>query len=440
MQSTRSLLAPFRKPSGPAPSGWALAFGDINIPGEDFSWRDENFAVAQTEPAFSPRQRFVVVGDVWLSNRKQLLSELEADANPQAWYDLQVIAALWERHGEATVLRLAGMFGLAVWDRERRELWLARDPVGARTIYYSAAGPVRWVAPQLRPLARRLSPEIDAVALRDYLCCAFVPGERTMWGGIRELRPGTMLRLPDGERKIYWEVRERITDAGEPLEWHARTLRSHLEQVMAEYLPDGGPVGAYLSGGLDSSCVVALAANLHSHPVHTYSIHFGDETPHELEFSSLVAEHCRTTHHIIEIRTEQMWTLLPETMAVLDDPIGDPLTIPNLILGRAAKQSVEVILNGEGGDPCFGGPKNQPMLLNNLYRTAAGSGEAGPSATPDLVSAYLASFQKCSLDLARLLRPDVWEAVRNEPSVFEPELHGDGSYLNRLMFINTKFK
>ena len=207
---------------------------------------------------------------------------------------------------------------------------------------------------------------------------------------------------------------------------------------MTEYLPTNAPAGVYLSGGLDSSCVVALAAKLHTHPIHTWSIHFGDETPHELEFSSLVAQHCRTTHHIIEIKTEQMWTLLPEAMAVLDDPIGDPLTVPNLILGRAAKQSVEVILNGEGGDPCFGGPKNQPMLLDRLYQSAISSDEQ--QATPAQIAAYLASFQKCSSDLPRLLKPDVWNAVKDVPSVFEPELSGHGSYLNRLMFINTKFK
>jgi asparagine synthase (glutamine-hydrolysing) len=153
-----------------------------------------------------------------------------------------------------------------------------------------------------------------------------------------------------------------------------------------------------------------------------------------LEFSSLVAAHCQTEHHILEITPNQMWELHAEAMALLDDPIGDPLTVPNLILGRAAKQSVNVILNGEGGDPCFGGPKNQPMLLTNLYQSA------DPATAPDLVAAYLASYQKCSTDLPRLLHPDIWQAVKNEPSVFAPELFGTGSYLNRLMFINTKFK
>ncbi len=439
MKSSRSFFTQFRQPPVPAPSGWHLVFGKTDTLPADFSWRDEQFAITKLQPAFSPQHRFVVAGDVWLSNRAQLQRELAELPDIHALTDAQLIAALWERDGEATVLKLEGMFGFAVQDRERHELTLARDPVGARTIYYSTNGTARLVAPQLQTLARILSPDIDPVALRDYLCCAFVPGERTMWTGIRELRPGTLLRLPADEKKTYWEVREQITEAGQPLAWHAQKLRTQLEQVITEYLPTNAAAGVYLSGGLDSSCVVALAAKLHSHPIHTYSIHFGNETPNELEFSSLVAQHCRTTHHIIEIKTEQMWTLLPEAMAVLDDPIGDPLTVPNLILGRAARQSVAVILNGEGGDPCFGGPKNQPMLLDRLYQPTISSPEQ-PNATPAQIAAYLASFQKCSSDLPRLLKPDVWNAVKDVPSVFEPELSGDGSYLNRLMFINTKFK
>lgn len=372
----------------------------------------------------------IVAGEVWLANRTALLQQLGEPART----DLEIVAALWQRHGEQCLLRLQGMFAFVVWDEQQKSLLLVRDRVGARTLYYSTEGTTRWIAPRLRTLAQKLSPSIDLVALRDFLGCAFVPGERTMWQGIREVRPGTIVRLPSNEVRTYWHIEERITEAEQPLEWHAEKLRALLDQVISESLPQNEAVGCYLSGGLDSSLVAALAKKLHTHPVHTYSIHFGAATPNELEFSSLVASHCQTEHHVIEITPSQMWDLHAEAMGYLDDPIGDPLTVPNLILGRAAKQSVNVIFNGEGGDPCFGGPKNQPMLLTNLYQSV------DPATAPDLVAAYLASYQKCSPDLARLLRPEVWQAVQNIPSVFEPELFGTGSYLNRLMFINTKFK
>ena len=103
-------------------------------------------------------------------------------------------------------------------------------------------------------------------------------------------------------------------------------------------LPIDEPVGVYLSGGLDSSCITALAAKFHNHPVHTYSIHFGKNFPNELEFSGLVAQHCQTQHHILEITPNEMWSKLPQVMSYLDDPIGDPLTVPNYLLGKIARE------------------------------------------------------------------------------------------------------
>ncbi|MBS1808735.1 MAG: 7-cyano-7-deazaguanine synthase [Acidobacteria bacterium] len=407
-----------------APTTATTALPDWSVAFDTVTGRIESpalFTVADQAP------RFFVMGDVWLSNR----TVLWPDAGTSTLTDCQIIAALWEQQGEKCLSLLQGMFAFVVWDTQQNSLWLVRDRVGARTLYYSTEGRQRWIAPRLRTLEQKLAPSLDLVAMRDYLCCAFVPGERTMWQGIREVRPGTMVRLPENETQLYWQIEERLADPKPPLEWHAQQLRTLLDQVISESLPQNETVGCYLSGGLDSSLVVALAKQLHTHPVHTYSIHFGSATPNELEFSSLVAAHCQTEHHIIEITPQQMWDLHPEAMALLDDPIGDPLTVPNLILGREAKQAVNVILNGEGGDPCFGGPKNQPMLLTNLYQSEH---------APDLLSAYLASYQKCSQDLPRLLKPDVWQAVKDESSVFASELFGAGSYLNRLMFINTKFK
>lgn len=113
---------------------------------------------------------------------------------------------------------------------------------------------------------------------------------------------------------------------------------SPVEVAPTWYLPPGETVGAFLSGGLDSSCITALAAKFHDSPVHTYSIHFGADCPNELEYSSLVAEHCQIQHHMLEITPAQMWEHLPETMAYLDDPIGDPLTVPAFIFAVAPSE------------------------------------------------------------------------------------------------------
>jgi asparagine synthase (glutamine-hydrolysing) len=408
-----------------------------------------------------------VVGNGWLSNETALWRKLDKDdavCGEEVYSDSPIapdssrtmgrlVAALWERWGMECLVDLEGMFALVVWDVESRTSWLVRDRVGTCPLYYTRieAQPFTcWISSHLRALNPWRSPDIDPVALRDYLCCAFVPGERTLWRDVRELRPGTCLRLPDHHTVSYWHPQEHITGEQASLNWHGERLRSLLNTVVQDYLPANNPVGVYLSGGLDSSCITALAAQFHDHPIHTYSIHFGANCPNELEFSGKVAHHCQTQHHCLEITPKTMWDRLPDTMAALDDPIGDPLTVPNRLMAEAARQQVQVILNGEGGDPCFGGPKNQPMLLTQLYGETA-SGHPSPNSAPsslsspvfladERVTAYLTSFQKCATDLPNLLKPDLWQHVQQEPSVFAGVLQSHGNYLNRLMLLNIAFK
>ncbi|MBF2067090.1 MAG: asparagine synthase [Calothrix sp. C42_A2020_038] len=420
-------------PSTNIAATWQIAYGSVgSLSREDIFWRDNKFIVIAPDSqavAFSPNQRFLVVGDAWLSNQSSLL--LGLGTNISCEHHIELIARLWEKLGVDSLKLLIGMFGLVVWDREEEILYSVRDCTGSRTIYYTINGITRWLAPSLRTLASYHSNDIDVVALRDYLCCAFVPGERTLWNDVKELRPGTVLKLPTGETNFFWQLQEQITNTDKPLSWHGEKLRQLLDTVIQEYLPENQPVGVFLSGGLDSSSVTALVSKFHNAPVHTFSIHFGAECPNELEFSSLVAQHCQTQHHILEITFKDMWERLPEVMMYLDDPIGDPLTVPNLLVGRLAREYVETILNGEGGDPCFGGPKNQPMLINNLY---------GSVTSQDTLQAYLTSFQKCAADLPLLLKPNLWTAVQNASSVFAEDLYSQSNYLNRLMAINIKFK
>ncbi|MGB7439831.1 MAG: asparagine synthase-related protein [Coleofasciculaceae cyanobacterium] len=426
------MLIPLKKPVKVKPT-WYLIWGktDFEPVGCTFSAPNQ-LTIVHIQPAFSPSQQFVVAGDVWLSNRWELLGHLGVE--PAKWLgtDNQLVAMLWERWGVECLNYLQGMFSLAIWDQSRQKLSLARDRTGARTLYYTTTNSTRTIAPRLKTLSPWHSNNLDLVALRDYLCCAFVPGERTLWQQVRELRPGTMLRFPDNKIDTYWQPQEEIKNADQPLEWHAQQLRVLLEQIVREYLPSNQPVGIYLSGGLDSSCVTALAAKFHDAPIHTYSIHFGSDCPNELAFSNLVAQHCQTQHHILAITPETMWQQLNTTMAHLDNPIGDPLTVPNYLLAQQAKHDTQVILNGEGGDPCFGGPKNQPMLLSRLYSPKGHQ--------TDLVSAYLNSFKKCSLDLPKLFRPNIWEIIKREPSIFSTDLLAKTDYINRLMLLNIKFK
>jgi asparagine synthase (glutamine-hydrolysing) len=420
-------------PSQPNQPDWWIAIGDRSSRSQSkLLWQDELISIrSHGDPATVPiniSDRLVTIGDLWLSDRSTLLSRL--DLSPQNWQgdDVELITRLWDRFGEGILSQISGMFAIVIYEIKSQKLLLIRDPVGMKTLYYNDLA----IAPRLSTLAPYRSNQLDPIALRDYLCCSFVPGDRTLWQDVRELRPGTMLSLLPWESTSYWQLPQQSVLPDRDLDWHGDNLRTLLTQVVTEYLPRDRPVGVFLSGGLDSSCITALVKQLHAAPVHTYSIHFGVECPNELAFSSLVAAHCHTEHHILEITFEQMWSELKSTMALLDDPIGDPLTVPNLLLGKLARSTVDTIFNGEGGDPCFGGPKNQPMLIDSLY---------GNHFDRDPSLSFLTSFQKCAADLPTLLEPDLWQQVKDVPSIYTADLiNNDLNYLNRLMGINVKYK
>ena len=215
-------------------------------------------------------------------------------------------------------------------------------------------------------------------------------------------------------------------------------------------MPDAHePAGATLSGGIDSSLVVAIARNLHAAPVHTYAISFGPEYRNELTFSSLVAAHCGSVHHILELPQDAVLQHLDETIALLSDPIGDPLTVPNALAFREAARDVGVVLNGEGGDPCFGGPKNLPMLLAELLGDGKDGGPisacgAEPVGAYGRERSYLRAHEKCFDDLPVLLAPHLEAALCDAPlERFLAEHFADPrwrSFVTRLQAMNLIFK
>ncbi len=403
--------------------------------GHPVGWSDAEVAFSGAETWVSPDGDLVVAGKAVLDPHDGTPGDLACPRTSP----FEHFGELYRRYGLQAARHALGMFALAVWDCRSRELHLFRDATGARTLYHAQQGRECWFSTRLRVLRRSpaVSGELSLPALRAYLALAYVPGELTMWKDARELRPGTLLTLPSGRVTTYWEPEEREPAEGETLESCAGRLRPLLEECVRVRLPanETEPVGIYLSGGLDSSLVVALAARLHRGPVHTYAIHFGHEYPNELVFSDMVARHCGTRHQVLELPARLIRDMLAETLAELDDPIGDPLTVPNYLLGQAARMEVGVVLNGEGGDPLFGGPKNLPMLLHELY---ADSGDAREAA-------YLRAYQKCYDDLPTLLTEPVRKALAAEPpleSLARPYLHDPHTrhYLNRLMRINTCLK
>lgn len=312
-----------------------------------------------------------------------------------------------------------GAFALA-WMADG-ELQLTRDAIGERTLYYAKV-PQGWIfASTIHALlASGLVPrQLHLRGVATYLSYAYLPGEETLVEGVLEVLPGEVVHLPLGagapRRESFWSVPEEV-DASTPLlpeneEALRQQLRVELEGAVHRRLPSGEKVGAFLSGGLDSSLVVALAKRLHDQEVITWSVSFGPEYRNELPFSTLVAEHCRTTHRIVELSPQVIVHHLDETIALHSDPIGDPLTVPNALLFREASAEVGVVLNGEGGDPCFGGPKNLPMLLAELYGDVAGAEDESLARERSYLRAHLKCFDDFDLALSRKMK----EAIAAQP-------------------------
>jgi asparagine synthase (glutamine-hydrolysing) len=339
------------------------------------------------------------------------------------WLDGRRLEELsqWSALAEAGQLtKVNGAFALAWFNQGR--LTLMRDAIGERTLYYARV-PQGWLfASTIHALlASGLVPrQLNLRGVATYLSYAYLPGEETLVEGVLEVPPGTMLHLPPGtgtapHREQFWSVPPEAdasaSFSAEQEEDLRQRLRRELEGAVIRRLPQGEKVGAFLSGGLDSSLVVALAKQWHGQEVITYSVSFGPEYRNELPFSSLVAQHCGTTHRIVELSPKVILHHLDETIALHSDPIGDPLTVPNSLLFREASAEVGVVLNGEGGDPCFGGPKNLPMLLAELYGDITGTEDEKLARE----RSYLRAHLKCFDDFDRALSPRMKEAIAAQP-------------------------
>jgi asparagine synthase (glutamine-hydrolysing) len=342
--------------------------------------------------------------------------------------------------GVVTAGRLAdvlGAFALA-WSDADGALHLARDSVGERTLFYAMTPGGLVFASSIGAILAtgRVPRRLNLRAVAAYLCYAYLPGRETLVEGVYELLPGERLSFGVAglRRERFWELPAPVPDSSLEDE-QAQRLRHALEAAVRRQLPPPDePVGAFLSGGLDSSLVVALARTLHPSPVLTYSVSFGAGYANELPFSSMVADHCGTDHRIVELSPAVVLHHLDDSVALLSDPIGDPLTVPNALLFREAAQRVGVVLNGEGGDPCFGGPKNLPMVLSELYPGPGESREAS----------YLRAHLKCYDDLPEMLAEPVRDALAAAPLEDElaPQLRDVRwpDFVARLQAINIRLK
>jgi asparagine synthase (glutamine-hydrolysing) len=384
-----------------------------------------------------------------LFNRAELVRELDwsdmGSSKADAVDDAAIVAELFAREGVAAISRLDGAFGLAIEDADG--ILLARDALGERPLYYSQpirseqGGVTMLFATEIKAMLAHPSMTVrpNFASLSALLVFSFIPGPETMFEGVRELEPGSWVRLRPGQpppaATNYWTPREDIDP-----NWTDEDGAAHVAQLCREAITrripsDGRRVAAFLSGGVDSSAVVALMAEAGISPL-CFSVGFGFGQSNELAHARLVADHCGVEHRIIDVEPDGFIDLLPEIIWRLDDPLCDCITVPNFILARETAPEASIVFNGEGGDPLFGGPKNKFMILGEWYKAYGGY---------DRYRAYLASYHKFFSQYDSLCTREFIEQTGGTDALCRgvaPYLDDAStqSFLNRLMKINIRLK
>src|SRR5918912_2513892 len=302
-----------------------------------------------------------VVQNGELYEHRLLQAELEGRGHRFTSHcDTEVLPHLYEERGLEFVDGVRGMFAVALWDARERRLLLARDPFGIKPLYYRVAGGALSFASELKALARQpgFSGEIDPEALEAYLAFNSVPAPLSIYRDARKLPAGHVLEARDGEVRIFRYARPAPVDAeavrrdgGAAL---AAELRGRLRDSVRAHLEADVPVGVFLSGGIDSSLLAALAAQESPEPVRTFSIGFEERSFDELSRARMIARRYGTDHHELVLRPDAA-QLLPEIAAALDEPFADSSALPTYAVSRLASEHVKVALSGEGADELFGG-------------------------------------------------------------------------------------
>jgi asparagine synthase (glutamine-hydrolysing) len=318
------------------------------------------------QPMFNEDESCVIIYNGEVYNHGDYRAELEAKGHVyQTHCDTETILHLYEEYGADCVRFLRGMFAFAIWDRRKKELFIARDRLGVKPLYYvhDAEGNL-FFASEIKSIleANAVKPELNYDALPDQLANHGTSFDETLFKGVKRLLPGHTLSWHDGKIKIerYWDVsfepknlpscrteKGRVDIIGQWRELFRESVRLRL---MADV-----PLGMFLSGGIDSSAICAMMAEMVDAPVKTFSVGFKEREANEFEYARIVSKAFKTEHHEITITPEQFFDELPNLVWHEDEPIGFVASIPLYFVSRLAQKHVKVVLTGEGSDEMLGG-------------------------------------------------------------------------------------
>lgn len=323
---------------------------------------------AANQPMVSHNGRYIMVYNGEIYNFKEMARELGISLNTSS--DTEVILEAFSRWGSAFVERLNGMFAIAIWDKDEQTLHLFRDRMGIKPLYFYSDENLVAFASELKALTAvpeiRKNLEIDNEALGHYFHTGFIPAPLSIWKKIRKFPQGHRAQYRSGrsiEIEPYWTIDGQVN---QKVISDEKSAKEELEQLLIESVRSrmisDVPFGTFLSGGIDSSLVTAIAQSQQDTPLHTFSIGFKESRYNEMHYARQVADYLKTNHHEFVLSERDAMDLLPNLMDVYDEPFADSSAIPTMLVSKMAKQHVTVTLSGDGGDECF--------LGYNSYRWA----------------------------------------------------------------------
>ena len=362
--------------------------GSLHIePGLGFGHRRLSIIDIATgqQPLFNEDRSVVVVFNGEIYNYQSLIPELQVLGHVfHTRSDTEVIVHAWEQWGEDCVRRFRGMFAFALWDRNRQTLFMARDRLAVKPIFYARLDDGQLLfGSELKSLLAHggMRRDIDPLAVEEYFALGYVAEPRCIFSQARKLPPGHLLLWRRGQPqpvvKPYWDVRFTL-DNPIGVDDACEELRARLQEAVRLRLISEVPLGAFLSGGVDSSAVVAMMARVSSEPVNTCSIGFDDPAFDEAAFAQTVADRYATRHHRETVGSDD-FDLIDTLARLYDEPYADSSAIPTYRVCQLARQRVTVALSGDGGDESFGGYRRYRLhLMEERMRAALPEGLRRP--------------------------------------------------------------
>jgi asparagine synthase (glutamine-hydrolysing) len=342
------------------------------------------------QPIANEDENLWIVYNGELYNHQELRKDLESRGHRyRTKSDTETIVHLYEEYGQDCVKYLRGMFAFAIWDRRRRHLFIARDRLGIKPLYYHFDGQTLLFGSEIKTILAfpGVRAEFNRATLAEYLAFGYIPEPETMYVGINKLLPGHVMEISEGgspQISPYWDLQVKADSLARPRSYYVERYRDLLENCVSSHLMSDVPLGVFLSGGLDSSAVAALTTKIRKEPIETFAVGYGEEKFSELPFARQVAQHIGSKHHEVRLSRDEFFEALPRLIWHEDEPIVWPSSVSLYFVARLARERVTVVLTGEGSDETLAGYTRYAWTLLNarmdrVYRTL------GPRFVRDIV-------------------------------------------------------